>query len=144
MENLIQVDLNGRVVLRKQLLRASATTEFSLVDDALKTTFSVVRNDGKALTIFDSKGTERFFVDFPNSKSIVINQYSFRNGKEIFAVRDLKRQVLRLIDREGKFLTADISASSDASILFYQNRLEYEVFVNFANQLNIYAVKSLK
>ncbi|MFT6872386.1 MAG: hypothetical protein ACJAVN_001392 [Roseivirga sp.] len=141
---LIQVDLNGRVVLRKQLLRASATTEFSLVDDALKTTFSVVRNDGKALTIFDNKGTERFFVDFPNSKSIVINQYSFRNGKEIFAVRDLKRQVLRVIDREGKFLTADIPASSDASILFYQNRLEYEVFVNFANQLNIYAVKSLK
>jgi len=141
---LIQVDLNGRLVVQKQLLRASAATEFSLVDDALKTTFSVARNDGKTLTIFDKKGEERFTIDFPNSKSITINQYSFRNGKEIFAVRDINRQVLRLIDREGKYLTGDIPASYDASILFYQNRLEYEVFVNFTNQLNIYAVKPLK
>lgn len=141
---LIQVDLNGRVVLRKQLLRTSATTEFSLVDDALKTTFSIAKNDGKVLTIFDKKGVERFSMGFPNSKSITINQYSFRNGKEIFAVRDVKRKTLRLIDREGKFLTADIPASADASILFYQNRLEYQVFVNFTNQLNVYAIKPLQ
>ena len=141
---LIQVDLNGRLVVQKQLLRASAATEFSLVDDALKTTFSVARNDGKVLTIFDNKGAERFSVDFPNSKSIVINQYNFRNGKEIFAIRDIERQILRIIDREGKYLTGDIPASYDASILFYQNRLEYEVFVNFTNQLNTYAVKPLK
>lgn len=141
---LIQVNLNGTVVLRKQLLRASATTEFSLIDDALKTTFSVAKNDGKVLTIFDKKGVERFSINFPNSKSLTINQYSFRNGKEIFAVRDVKQQILRLIDREGRLLTTDIPASADASILFYQNRLEYEVFVNFADQLNIYAVKPLQ
>lgn len=141
---LIQVDLNGQVVLRKQLLRASAATEFSLVDDALKTTFSVAKNDGKVLTIFDKKGVERFSINFPNTKSLTINQYSFRNGKEIFALRDVKQQTLRLIDREGNFLTADIPANADASILFYQNRLEYEVFVNFANQLNIYAIKPLQ
>ena len=141
---LIQVDLNGRLVVQKQLLRASAATEFSLVDDALKTTFSVARNDGKVLTIFDNKGAERFSVDFPNSKSIVINQYSFRNGKEIFAIRDIERQILRIIDRNGKYLTGDIPASYDASILFYQNRLEYQVFVNFTNQLNVYAIKPLQ
>ncbi|MBO3700460.1 hypothetical protein [Roseivirga sp. E12] len=139
---LVQVDLNGRVVTRKQLLRASGS-EFNAVSDALETTFSIVRNDGRKLVIFDNKGEERFSIDFPNSKSIKVDQYNFRNGKEIFAIRDVARQTLRLIDREGRLLTSEIPASSQASILFYQNRLEYEVFVNFADQLNIYAVKPL-
>ncbi len=140
---LIQVNLDGETIMRKQLLRASGNNDFSLVDDALKTTFSITRNDGKVLTIFDKRGNEKFSISYPNSKSIAVDQYNFRNGKEIFAIRDLKRQVLRLIDREGRFLTSDIPASAQVSILYYQNRLEYEVFVNFANQMNVYAVKPL-
>ncbi|WP_139135227.1 hypothetical protein [Roseivirga sp. 4D4] len=139
---LIQVDLNGRLVNRNQLLRASGS-EFSLVDDALKTTFSIVRNDGRVLALFDKNGDERFSLNFPNSRSIAVDQYNFRNGKEVFAVRDLKEKVFRLVDREGRFLTSLIPASQPVSILFYQNRLEYEVFVNFADQLNIYAIKPL-
>ncbi len=139
---LIQVDLNGRLVNRKQLLRASGS-EFSLVDDALKTTFSIVRNNGRVLTMFDKNGDELFSINFPNSRSIRVDQYNFRNGKEVFAIRDLKEEVFRLVDRQGRFLTSLIPASQPVSILFYQNRLEYEVFVNFADQLNIYAVKPL-
>lgn len=139
---LIQTDLNGTLTNRKQLLRASGS-EFSLVDDALKTTFSIVRNDGKVLTLFDKSGNERFSVNFPNSRSVAIDQYNFRNGKEVFAIRDIEQNVLRLVDRQGRFLTSLIPASQPVSILFYQSRLEYEVFVNFADQLNIYAVKPL-
>jgi len=139
---LIQVDLNGKLVNRKQLLRASGS-EFSLVDDALNTTFSIVRNDGRVLTMFDKNGDELFSINFPNSKSIRVDQYNFRNGKEVFAIRDLTEEVFRLVDRQGRFLTSLIPASQPVSILFYQNRLEYEVFVNFADQLNIYAVKPL-
>lgn len=138
---LIKVDLNGALVMRKQLLRASTNSEFMLVDDALKTTFSIARNNGRSLTIFDNDGDERFTIDYPNSKSLAIDQYSFRNGKEVFAIRDIKRQVVSLVDREGRFLGREIPSSEPVSILFYQNRLEYEVFVNFANQLNIYALK---
>lgn len=140
---LVQVNLDGKVVFRKQLLRTSRADEFTLAYDALKTTFSIVRNDGKTLTFFNSKGDERFSIDYPNSRDIEVDFYNFRNGREVFVIRDLREEVMRLVNRNGEFLTDIIPTKERISILYYHNRLEYEVFVNFADQMNVYAVKPL-
>ena len=140
---LVQLNLNGKVVMRKQLLRTSVNDNFLLSYDALNTTFNIVRNNWRKLTFFNANGEERFSVDYPNSGEIAVDFYNFRNGKEIFAIRDLKEGVMRLVNRNGDFLTGIILTKERVSILYYQNRLEYEVFVNFANQMNIYAVKPL-
>lgn len=138
---LVQINLLGDVLNKKQLLRNSTNATFSMSFDALKTTFNTVRNDGSTLTFFDEKNTEKFSVDYPNSKQLEVDFYNFRNGKEVYVVRDTKEGIMRMLDGNGQFLTGVIPTDERVSILYYQNRLEYEVFVNFANQMNVYAVK---
>ncbi len=138
---LVQINLNGQVVNKKQLLKTAVNTTFSLSFDALKTTFKVVRNDGRKLTFFDANGQEHFSIDYPNSRELDVDFYNFRNGKEVYVVRDTKEGVMRIINGKGEFLTSLMPTNERVSILYYQSRLEYEVFVNFANQMNVYAVK---
>lgn len=139
----VQVNFEGELVKQKQFVRPNTRTTFSLVYDALKTTFNIIQNDGSTLTFFNDQSEEIFTVDYPNSKEVSVDLYNFRNGKEVFVIRDTKEQVMRIVDKEGRFLTSVIPNSERISILYYQNKLEYEVFVNFANQMNIYAVKPL-
>ncbi|WP_141719788.1 hypothetical protein [Roseivirga misakiensis] len=139
----IKSNFSGEIIQQKQFVRPSVNTVFTLVDDALETDFRVVRNDGRVLTFFDSELNETFSVDYPNSRNISVDFYNFRNGKEVFAIRDNDARIMRMVNRNGEFLTPIIPSNGEISMLFYQNRLEYEVFVNFANQMNIYAVKPL-
>ncbi|WP_421985934.1 hypothetical protein [Roseivirga sp.] len=139
----VKANLNGQIISQKQFVRPSVNTSFSLIDDALKSDYAVVRNDGRVLTFFDSKHDPSFSIDYPNSRNISIDFYNFRNGKEVFVIRDIKENVMRIVDRNGEFLTPIIQNSGRISVLFYQNRLEYEVFVKFANQMNVYAVKPI-
>ena len=137
----VEVNFEGEVVAQKQFVRPNTNTTFSLAFDALKTTFNIIQNDGRTLTFFNDKSEEAFSVNYPNSKDISVDLYNFRNGKEVFVIRDIKEKVMRIVDRQGRFLTSVIPNSERVSVLYYQNRLEYEVFVNFANQMNVYAVK---
>lgn len=139
----VQVNFEGDVLSKKQYVRPNTRTTFSLVYDALETTFNIVQNDGRTLTFFNDQGEESFYVDYPNSKEISVDLYNFRNGKEVFVIRDTKEKVMRIVNKDGRFLTSVIPNNERISILYYQNKLEYEVFVNFANQMNIYAVKPL-
>lgn len=85
-------------------------------------------------------GQEVFEIAFDNSGSLEAEYYNFRNGKEIYALRDTERNQLYLFNNKGEQICPVIPASQRIGILYYQNLSEYEVFVNFANQLNIYAI----
>lgn len=139
----VQVNFEGEVVSQEQFVRPNTNTTFSLVYDALKTTFNIIQNDGSTLTFFNDQSKEMFSVNYPNSKEVSVDLYNFRNGKEVFVIRDTKENVMRIVDRQGRFLTSVIPNNERISILYYQNKLEYQVFVNFANQMNVYAVKPL-
>lgn len=139
----VQVNFNGELVSKKQFVRPNTRTTFSLAFDALKTKFNIIQNDGRTLTFYNDQLEETFSVNYPNSRQVSVDMYNFRNGKEVFVIRDNQEKVMRLVDKEGRFLTPVIPSNERVSILYYQNKLEYEVFVNFANQMNIYAVKPL-
>lgn len=137
---LIEVNFEGKELSNKQIFRPSLNDEFSMVEDVLETGYRILRNDGSRVTFFNEKGEEIFNTVWPNSKSVEAEYYNFRNGKEIFVLRDLERETLDLFNGTGEKLGGSIPAAHKASILYYQNTEQYEVFVNFANQLNIYAI----
>lgn len=137
---LIRINLEGKVTQNKQLFRPTARSKYAMVSDVLETGYRVIRNDFNRIAFFDMDGKDVFEVPLENSGELEVEFYNFRNGKELYAVRDIAKNQLFLFNNEGKQLCPIIPSSERISILFYQNLSEYEVFVNFANQLNIYAI----
>lgn len=137
---LIRINLEGKVTQNKQLFRPTARSKYAMVSDVLETGYRVIRNDFNRIAFFDMDGKDVFEVPLENSGELEVEFYNFRNGKELYAVRDIDKNQLFLFNNEGKQLCPTIPSSERISILFYQNLSEYEVFVNFANQLNIYAI----
>ncbi len=137
---LLQINLEGKVVQEKQLFRPTTRSMYSMVSDVLETGFRIIRNDQNRIAFYDMSGEQEFEIDFDNSGELNVEFYNFRNGKELYAVRDIQRNQLYLFNNKGEQICPVIPSSERISILYYQNLSEYEVFVNFANQLNIYAI----
>lgn len=137
---LLEMNLEGKVLQEKQLFRPTTRSVYSMVSDVLETGFRILRNDQNKIAFYDMLGQEVFEISFDNSGSLEAEYYNFRNGKEIYALRDTQRNQLYLFNNKGEQMCPVIPASQRIGILYYQNLSEYEVFVNFANQLNIYAI----
>lgn len=137
---LLEMNLEGKVLQEKQLFRPTTRSVYSMVNDVLETGFRILRNDQNKIAFYDMSGQEVFEISFDNSGSLEAEYYNFRNGKEIYALRDTERNQLYLFNNKGEQICPVIPASQRIGILYYQNLSEYEVFVNFANQLNIYAI----
>ncbi len=137
---LMEVNFEGKVIQEKQLFRPTTRSEFSLVNDVLETGYSILRNDLNRIAFYNMSGETVFEIPFDNSGQLNAEFYNFRNGKELYVVRDLARNQLYLFNNRGEQICPVIPASERIGILYYQNLSEYEVFVNFANQLNIYAI----
>lgn len=137
---LIEVNFEGEIVTDIQIFRPNLNSEFSLVNDVLETGYKVMRNDGRRITFFDMEGAEQFSFDYTNSGKVISEYYNFRNNKEIYVLRDTDRQELIILNGKGVAISPPIPASAKPSILYYQSTSQYEVFVNFTNQMNIYAI----
>ena len=92
-------------------------------------------------SILDSVGEEIFSLEIP---LIILRLNSIiSNGREIYTVRDVENKTLTILNKKGLPLSKSMECDQRASILFYQNTQEYQVFVNFANQLTQYSIDAL-
>lgn len=137
---LLEMNLEGKILQEKQLFRPTTRSVYSMVNDVLETGFRILRNDQNKIAFYDMLGQEVFEISFDNSGNLDAEYYNFRNGREIYVLRDRERNQLYLFNNKGQQICPVIPASERIGILYYQNLSEYEVFVNFANQLNIYAI----
>ena len=140
---MISVNFLGQVVNRRQLFKPHAETKFELLNDVfLGTTFNILQVSNTQASILDSVGEEIFSLEIP-SDNFEVEFYNFRNGREIYTVRDVENKTLTILNKKGLPLSKSMECDQRASILFYQNTQEYQVFVNFANQLTQYSIDAL-
>ena len=137
---LLKLNLEGKLVQSKQFFRPTTRSIYSMVSDVLETGYRVFRNDQNRIAFFDMEGQEVFEIPLENSGNLEVEFYNFRNGRELYVIRDKTKQTLHLLNGEGVAIAPIIPAAHRVSILYYQNLSEYEVFVNFANQMNIYTI----
>ena len=112
-----------------------------MIRDKLNNGFVVVRQDRDKATFFDQNGEEMFQVSSIGAENTEFSFYNFRNDSEVLVVHDKARQKTSLYNAKGvPLLAQDLNASAPIGIIYYQSRGEYELFVNFANQMAIYNV----
>lgn len=139
---LLEVNFEGKIGQEKQFFRPTTRSIYSMVADVLETGYRVLRNDQNRVAFYDMDGEVVFEIPLDNSGEVEAEFYNFRNGRELYTIRDVKTNQLYLFNNKGEQICPVIPASQRISILYYQNLSEYEVFVNFANQLNIYAINA--
>ena len=137
---LVELNLEGKIIQEKQLFRPNTRSEYSLINDVLETGFRILRNDNSQIAFYNMTGEQLFEISLVNSGDLEVDFYNFRNGKELYAIRDKEKNQVYLLNQEGRQISPVIPSSRRISILYYQNLSEYEVFANFANQLNIYTI----
>ena len=139
---LIGLNLLGQKTHDKQLVNPDAQTTFTLVSDVLNTGYRVLRSNKKGWAMIDAESNVLFEFNQVHSSDLEVKFYNFRNGNEIYAIRDVEKRLVYLMNRKGELMSDPLPSNHQVSILFYQNAMEYEVFVNFANQVNIYGIQA--
>ncbi len=138
----VQVSFEGTVRSRTQLLRPDVRSRFELLTDKLNTGYAVVRRDVAKAVLIDEGGKELFSIPVKSDEEIELSFYNFRNDSEVFAVRNVGLGEVSLYNKEGKLITSSaLVANAPVGIIYHQSRGEYELFVNFANQMAIYTVR---
>ena len=135
----LSIDFNGNVKTRNQLVKPSVTSRFIAVRDKLNTGLLTVRRDNNQFTVFDEKGQRKFDYNFSGQGEWNLEYYNFRNDSELYVAQNLTSGDLVILDDQGKEKFSKTSFSTNpVGILYYQNKREYELFVNFDNQMAIY------
>lgn len=138
----VQVNFEGGVRSRSQLLRPDVRSRFELLSDRLNTGYAVVRRDVRKMVLINEAGEELFSVAANADEALEFGFYNFRNDSEVFVLRNVTKGELSIYNKKGKLITSTVlGASAPVGIIYHQNRGEYELFVNFANQMTIYTVR---
>lgn len=135
----LSIDFNGSVKGRNQLVKPSVSSQFIAIRDKLNTGLLTVRRDGNQFTVFDEKGQRKFEYGFSGQGEWVMEYYNFRNDSELYVAQNLTTGDLVILNDQGKEkFSKEAFSTNPVGILYYQNKREYELFVNFDNQMAIY------
>lgn len=135
----ISIDFNGKVKGRNQLLKPAVSSQFFAARDKLNTGLMVVRKDDNAFTFFDETGKRRFDKVVQNEGEWTFEYYNFRNDSELFVMQNLGNGDLIILDEAGtEKVNQPAFTNNPVALVYYQNRREYELFVNLENQMAIY------
>jgi len=138
----VQVSFEGAVRSRSQLLRPDVRSRFELLRDKLNTGYAVLRRDVGRAILIDESGKELFGVLMNSNDELDTAFYNFRNDSEVFVLRNVTRGEVSIYNKEGELMTpAPLPTSAAVGIIYHQSRGEYELFVNFANQMTVYTVR---
>lgn len=137
---LLTLNLEGKKVFEKQLVKPTASSRFQLVEDKLNKDFIVVRKDDDRLVVLNNQGDQKFVISRFQSDNFEMNYYNYRNGRDVYVLFDADTEKCYLYNSSGEILASPMPASHPVAVLYFQNSNEYEVFVNFANQMSIYKV----
>lgn len=133
------VNFSGKTLNKQQLFKPDTQTNFELLADVSGSTFRILQSSNDRSYILDNKGERLFEMEEP-SDDLEITFYNFRNGNGVYAVRNTLNNSLKLVNERGEVISGSIDCDEPPSILFFQSSQQYQVFVNFTNQLTQYAI----
>ena len=136
---LIEINLEGRVISRNQLIKTSSETAFKLVPDRGETSFIIIRKEGSIHEVLDATGNLLFSKDYASQSQILIQYYQFGGGKNLIIFTDTANKRLYIYDKSGNLITGDpLNSSHEAGIVYSSSKKELQVYTTSASDLNFY------
>jgi hypothetical protein len=139
---LIEVNLKGKILKREQLYKPTKESKFWLVNDALKKTFVIARQEYNKISFLNSKGDLLFENSLISSGTLSTQYYNFDSDHQVFAVLDPEQEFAYLYDQTGKQFTFEpLECSFPIGLLYSTKSGEYQLYKCYNNNLTLETFK---
>ncbi|NVJ87649.1 MAG: hypothetical protein HWE15_15205 [Algoriphagus sp.] len=134
----IQVNFDGEIINRNQLVKEDRDSEFFLVPDQKNQSFLIVSKTFNQLKVFSSKEEELFNSRVSEGK-LIYQYFDFGGNRQIFALVDQEQNFAFLYDLNGNLLTnLPLDSSGRIQISFDQRNNQYLIRSIVGNKLISY------
>ena len=139
---IIEVNLEGKILKREQLYKPSKESKFWLVPDALGKTYVIARQEYNKISILKSTGDPILEKNLIYSGDIELQYYNFSTDNQIFALIDFEQEFAYIYDRNGQLVSYEPQECGFPIGLLYSGRKnEYQLYKNFNNNFSVETFK---
>lgn len=139
---MIEVNLNGKIVKREQLYKPTKESKFWLVKDALKKTYVIARQEYNKISILNRNGELVMEKNIISSGNLLVQYYNFSSDKQITAILDPDQEFAYIYGKDQQQITFVPMESSHLIGLLYSSRLkEYKLYKCFNNNFTVETFK---
>lgn len=136
---LTEINLEGDVIKREQLLKSTSDAKFELIPDRGGKSFLIIRKEENRYDVLDDTGNLLFSKDYLSDESILIQYYQFGAGKDLVVFTDTSNETLYIYDKSGNLVTGNpLNSAFEISILYSSAKKEFQVFSSWASNLELY------
>ena len=134
-----ELNLEGDVIRRDQLIKTSADAIFRIVPDRGRDSFIIVRNEGNSYEVLDDTGNLLFKKDYLSNGPILIQYYQFGAGKDLVIFTDTANKSLYIYDKSGNLITGNpLNSEHEISLIYSSAKREFQVFTTWDSNLELY------
>lgn len=134
-----ELNLEGDVIRRDQLIKTSADAVFRIVPDRSGNSFIIVRNEGNSYEVLDDTGNLLFKKDYLSNGPILIQYYQFGAGKDLVIFTDTANKSLYIYDKSGNLITGNpLNSEHEVSLIYSSAKREFQVFTTWGSNLELY------
>lgn len=102
----IRFNLEGKIVNRETLIKASFDSQFSLIAEQSGKSYVIKQQDSKKLTLLNEEGKEILSNTVIGSNRADVKFYDFGAGKVYFTITDVEQELSFIYDEKGTLLNA--------------------------------------
>ncbi|MEP1032108.1 DUF3352 domain-containing protein [Ekhidna sp.] len=136
---LTEINLEGDVIKRHQLIKTSADATFQLVPDTGGDSFIIIRKEGNTYEVLDDTGNLLFKKDYLSQETILIQYYQFGAGKDLVIFTDTSNKSLYIYDKSGNLVTGNpLNSEHEISLIYSSAKREFQVFTTWDANLELY------
>lgn len=125
----VKVNVEGTVVSREPLVKASVNDQFSLIAENNNRLYVIARQNTKELTLLTENGKVILVNEFVGKNLVTIQYYSFGSGNDYIVVSDTVQDLSYVYDGNGKLLTP-VPLESTGITVKQENQKTSVVYVN--------------
>jgi len=134
----VQVNLQGELTFRNQLLRPDRESKFYLIKDQKEDRYLFVVHEYNKVTIMDTEFNPLFTIDI-FSESLDFQFFSYGSDKNIFVIIDKDQEFIYLYNLEGTLLnTRPVSGDQKIELKYSGSQNEYTVYAISGNRFSEY------
>ncbi|WP_421765667.1 hypothetical protein [Ekhidna sp.] len=136
---LTELNLEGDVIKRDQLIKTSADTKFRLIPDTGGDSFIILRRDGNSYEVLDDTGNLLFKKDYLSEGPVSVQYYQFGAGKDLVIFTDQPNNALYIYDKSGNLITGNpLNSEHEVSVIYSAAKREFQVFTTWDTNLELY------
>lgn len=139
---LIEVNMEGDLIQRNQLIKTSPEVSFEIIPDLKGKSYLIARKEGNRRDILDETGNLLFSKDYFSEGEVLLQYYEFGAGRDLIVFVDTASTSIYIYDRSGNLLTGNpLKGNHEISILYSAKEREFQVYTTWGSSLELFKFK---